>query len=121
MFVSLRSAAGRQPPKERLGGRTTGRARRPGLYEREASVPARGAAVAPGALAILCLIHLECATAELGAVDRLHGSGRIRIRHLDEPEAAWLPCVPIADERDFLDGAVRGEQRPNGFLRHRER
>src|SRR6185437_1503095 len=109
------------PPTQRPLGRsrTSGRSWRPGLCERVGSVAARGAA--PGTLAILCLVHFECATAELGAVDRLHGARRIRIRHLDEPEAAGLPRVPIADERDFLDGSVLGEQRPDGFLRHRER
>jgi hypothetical protein len=82
-----------------------------------ASAPAWAAAVATARpLPILCFADAKRSTLEVGAVQRLHGTGCVGIRHLYEGEAAWATGVAIGDQGDLLDGAMRGKQRANGLI-----
>jgi len=89
----------------------------------QASVAARAAAAvsARRALALLRFIDLERASLEVGAVERLHGATGIRIRHLDETEAAQAPGFPICDQGDFIDGTVLRKKRTDAVIGSRER
>ena len=71
----------------------------------------RSATAEPAAATlVLGLVHAEIATAELGAVERLDGTGRSRrLGHLDEGEAARPPRVSVHDHIDGLDITVRSE------------
>src|SRR5215469_5443524 len=69
-----------------------------------------------GSFAILGLVDLKSAAFELLAVQRLHGPGCIRIRHLDKPETARPPRVAIGDQRHLLDCSMRREQSAHAFL-----
>jgi hypothetical protein len=69
---------------------------------------------------VLGFVHLQWATAEVLAVERLHGFLRVSARHLHEPEAARLTGVAIIDESDFFNGAVGGEQIPHAVFRGAE-
>ena len=72
------------------------------------SVAARPAAVATArALAILRFVDLERAAVEVGAVQRLHGTGCVGVRHLHETEAARATRVAIGDQGDLLDRSAR--------------
>src|SRR5688572_17124119 len=59
---------------------------------------------------VLRFVHLQRATAEVLAVERLHRALRVGARHFHEAEAARLPRVAIVHESDLFDGAVGGEQ-----------
>jgi len=69
----------------------------------------------------LGFVHLQRATVHLVAIEALDGAGGVRIRHLDEAEAARTTGVTVVDQGDGLDGAVRREQRADGGLVGRER
>jgi hypothetical protein len=63
-----------------------------------------------GTLTILRLIDLEGAAVKVRAVQRLHGAGRIGIRHLHETETTWASRVTVSDQGDALDGSMLREQ-----------
>jgi hypothetical protein len=67
-------------------------------------------------LPILRFADAKRSTLEVGAVQRLHGTGCVGIRHLYEAEAAWATGVAIGDQGDLLDGSMRGKQRANGLI-----
>jgi hypothetical protein len=83
-----------------------------------ASASTRPATVATAArpLPILRFADAKRSTLEVGAVQRLHGTGCVGIRHLYEAEAAWATGVAIGDQGDLLDGSMRGKQRANGLI-----
>src|SRR5689334_14499768 len=80
-----------------------------GLLEAAAAasteVATRGAA-----LALLGFIDLQRTTAEILAIERLHGAGGIGIRHFDEAEAARAAGFAIVHQGHLVDGAVGGEE-----------
>jgi hypothetical protein len=92
-----------------------------------AAIAAAAAAVSAAAaattttLTILRFVHLEGATVEIGAIQRLRGAGSIRIRHFHEAEAAGTIRLTIGDQRDFLDGAVLRKQGTDGLVGRGER
>ena len=57
-------------------------------------------------IALLGLIDLERTTAEVLAVERLHGARGIGIRHLDETKTAWAAGLAIVHQGHLVDGAV---------------
>ena len=59
---------------------------------------------------VLRFIDLERATAEVLAVQGLHGALRIGARHFHEAEAARLARVAVVHQRDLFDRAVGSEQ-----------
>jgi hypothetical protein len=83
--------------------------------DRHRSVATRSAP-APGTIAILSLIDLERAAIEVGAVQCLHGTRCVGIRHLDEAEATRPTGVAIRDERNLLDRSMGREQRAHGVF-----
>src|ERR1700734_1269688 len=98
--------------------------------ERSASVAAVTAAAttvatttttAATALAVLRLVHLQGTAVEVGAVQRLGGAGRIRIRHFHEAEAAGTIRLAIGDQRDLLDGSMLRKQGTHGLIGRGER
>jgi len=95
----------------------------PSGYRSEDSVAARpaGAVSAARALALLCLIDLQCTATEVGAVQSLHGTRCIGIRHLHEGEATGTTRVAIIDQRHRFDGSVCCKQGTHAFVSCRER
>ena len=87
-----------------------------------ASVAARAAAAvsARRALALLCLIDLERAALEVGAIERLHGATGIGIGHFDEAEAAQAAGLAIGDQGNLIDGAMLREQSTDAIIGRRE-
>jgi 2-methylaconitate cis-trans-isomerase PrpF len=83
-----------------------------------AAVATTTAATAAGF--VLRFIDFQRATAEVLAVEGLHGALRIGARHFHEAEAARLARVAIVHERDLFDGAVSGEQGTHGIFRGAE-
>jgi hypothetical protein len=61
-------------------------------------------------IAFLRLIDLERTTAEVFAIQRLHGAGGIGIRHFDEAEAAWAAGFAIVHQGHLVDGAVGSKE-----------
>jgi hypothetical protein len=88
----------------------------------QASVTACAAAAVSAcrALALLCLIDLERAALEVGAIERLHGATGIRIRHFDETEAAQAPGLAVGDQGNLIDGAVLCEKSTDAIVGCRE-
>jgi len=74
------------------------------------------ATAATGPLAILRFVDLEGAAIEVGAIQRLHGAGRISIRHLHEAKAPRATGLAIGDQGDLLDGPVVGKQGTHGLI-----
>jgi len=68
------------------------------------------------ALTGLSFVHLEGAAPKVLTIERLHGARGVRIGHLDESEPARAPGITVGDERQRLDGAVRGEQRADSIF-----
>ena len=77
-------------------------------------------AATAGTLTILRLIDLEGAAVEVRAVQRLHRTRRIGVRHLDETETARAARVTVGDQGDLLNGSVLREQSPNRFFGRRK-
>jgi hypothetical protein len=67
-------------------------------------VATRGAAIA-----LLGLVDLQRATAEVLAIESLHGALCIGARHFDEAEATRASGFAIVHQRHLVDGAVGGE------------
>jgi hypothetical protein len=78
-------------------------------------------AAATAAGFVLRFIDLQRATAEVLAVEGLHGALRIGARHFHEAEAARLARVAIVHEGDFFNRSVRGEQGADRFVGRAER
>jgi hypothetical protein len=74
------------------------------------TVSAATTTAATAAGLVLGFIDLQRATAEVLAVQGLHGLLGVRARHFDEAEAARLARVTVIDERDFFHVAVGREQ-----------
>src|SRR3972149_8153233 len=86
------------PPRRRGGGNRV-------------RLVATSAAASAVVLALLGLVHLECAAFELLAVELLDGLLSLAVRtHLNEAEAARLPGLAIGDDRDRLAGPSLREQ-----------
>jgi len=67
-------------------------------------VATRGATIT-----LLGFVDLQRTTAEVLAIERLHGAGGIGIRHFNEAEATGASGFAIVHQRHFVDGAVGGE------------
>ncbi|HET9475054.1 MAG TPA: hypothetical protein VFO82_14240 [Steroidobacteraceae bacterium] len=57
-------------------------------------------------ITLLRFIDLQRTTAEVLAIERLHGAGGIGIRHLDETKTAGAAGFAIVHQRHLVDGAV---------------
>jgi hypothetical protein len=90
----------------------------PKPYSLEATT---AAATAARTRLVLRLIDLEGATIEVGAVQRLHRTGRIRIRHLDETEATGASSLTVVDQGYAFDRSMLREQSPNRIIGRRKR
>src|SRR5689334_10037902 len=66
-----------------------------------AEVSTRGATVT-----LLRFIDLQRTTAEVLAIERLHGAGGIGIRHFDETEATRAAGFAIVHQGHLVDGAM---------------
>ena len=66
-----------------------------------AEVSTRGATIT-----LLRFIDLQRTTAEVLAIERLHGAGGIGIRHLDETEATRAAGFAIVHQGHLVDGAM---------------
>jgi hypothetical protein len=86
-----------------------------------AAKPASAAAASTGAFFILRLVDLESAAIEIGAIQRLNGSGGIGLRHLYEAKAARPTRVTVGDQRDLLDGPVVGKKGTHRLIGRGER
>jgi hypothetical protein len=76
---------------------------------------------AAGSLTILRFIDLEGTAVKVRAVQRLHGAGRIGIRHLHETETTRASRVTVSDQGDALDGSMLREQGANRIIGRGER
>ena len=85
-----------------------------------ASTAATITATAAGTLTLLRLVHLQRPTVEISAIQSLHGTRCIGVRHFDEPEAARTTRVPIRNQRNFLDRTMLREKFVDGLIRGRE-
>src|SRR5262249_21760019 len=74
-----------------------------------------------GAIAILSLVDLEGAAFEVLAVQRLHGAGRIGVRHFHKAETARAPRVAIGDQRNLFNASMCREQSAHTLFSCRER
>jgi len=86
-----------------------------------AATTATRTATAAGARLVLRLIHAQLPTTHVMTVQALDGARRIRLAHLDEPEAARPPGFPIGRQRYRLDGAMLRKQGPHVRLAGAER
>jgi hypothetical protein len=73
-------------------------------------------AAAATARTILRFVDFQRSTAEVRAVQRLHGLGRIGVRHFNESESTWLASFPVHNQRKGFDGAVSREEGAQGVL-----
>jgi len=61
-------------------------------------------------ITLLRFIDLQRTTAEVLAIERLHGAGGIGVRHFDETKTAWAAGLAIVNKGDLVDGAVGGKE-----------
>ena len=89
-----------------------------GSVTASAATAARTAATAAATATLtgFGFVHLEGAAPKVFTIERLHGARGVRIGHLDESEPARAPGITVGDERQRLDGAVRGEQRADSIF-----
>jgi len=81
------------------------------------SVASRSAiSAAARTLAILGLVYLEGSAVEVLAVQGLHRTRRIGIRHFHETEATGPAGVAIVDQGDFLNRSMRSEKLADGIF-----
>ena len=68
-------------------------------------VATRGATIT-----LLGFVDLQRTTAEVLAIERLHGAGGIGIRHFDETKTAWAAGLAIVHQGHLVDGAMGGKE-----------
>lgn len=91
------------------GNEAADRSPRPRVRGARRGLPAAAASATATAagLALPRFVHLEGASVQAGAIQRLDGRARIVfVRHLGEGEAARPPGLPVGRHEDFLDVAT---------------
>jgi hypothetical protein len=86
---------------------------RDGLQEMKRCVAAREIPLEDmrgATITLLRFIDFQRTTAEVLAIERLHGAGGIGIRHFDEAEAARATGFAIVHQGHLVDGAVGSKQ-----------